>query len=228
MPSPLRLVIFDVDGTLIDSQAFILTAMRAAFAEAGRPAPTEAQTLAIVGLSLENAMARLAPDLDARGVRDLAEGYKAAFVRLRAETGGEAAAPLYPGARAALERLEAAGVLMAVATGKARRGLDHALDGHGLRRFFVSTQSADDAPSKPHPGMVLNALRETGVAPGAAAMVGDTTFDIAMARAAGTRAVAVSWGYHPVAALREAGAATVIDHFDALDDALAALLGPTA
>jgi phosphoglycolate phosphatase len=218
-----RLVVFDVDGTLVDSQRLILSAMAAAFSEAGIPTPSREATLAIVGLSLETAIARLAPDLDAPGVRALAASYKAAFVQMRVESGGEAAAPLYPGALAALERLEAAGVRMGVATGKARRGLDHMLDGHGLRRFFVTTQTADDAPSKPHPAMLLAALRETGVAPREAAMVGDTTYDMVMAQAAGVPAIGVAWGYHAGAALRDAGAAAVIDRFDALDDALAAL-----
>jgi phosphoglycolate phosphatase len=219
----MRLVIFDVDGTLIDSQLFILGAMRRAFAQAGRPAPSDAQTLAIVGLSLPLAVARLAPGLSGAEAEALADLYKAHFIALRAETGGEAAAPLYPGARAALERLSGRGLALAVATGKARRGLDHALDGHGLRGFFAASQTADDAPSKPHPAMLLNLLRETGVAAAEAVMVGDTTFDVEMAAAAGVRSVAVSWGYHPVAALRAAGAGAVIDHFDALDGALAGL-----
>lgn len=145
------LAIFDVDGTLIDSQAFILAAMRAAFAEEGRDPPSDAETRAIIGLSLPDAVRRLAPALSEVAVATTAERYKRHFVRLRAETGGEAATPLYPGARAALERLDGAGALLGVATGKARRGLDHALDAHDLRRLFVTTQTADDAPSKPHP-----------------------------------------------------------------------------
>lgn len=219
----MRLVIFDVDGTLIDSQLFILGAMRRAFRQAGRPAPSDAETLAIVGLSLPHAVARLAPDLSMAEAEAMAELYKSHFIALRAETGGEAAAPLYPGARAALARLSGRGLSLAVATGKARRGLDHALDGHGLRGFFAASQTADDAPSKPHPAMVLNLLRETGAAAHEAVMVGDTTFDIEMAAAAGVRSVAVSWGYHPVPALLAAGAGAVIDQFDALDGALAAL-----
>jgi phosphoglycolate phosphatase len=223
LAAAIRLVVFDVDGTLVDSQRLIIAAMDAAFDGIGRPAPGREATLAIVGLSLETAIARLAPELGPASVRDAAEGYKAAFARLRVETGGEAAAPLYPGAREALERLEAAGVRMGVATGKARRGLDHLLDGHGLRRFFVTTQTADDAPSKPHPAMLLAALREAGVAPRAAAMVGDSTYDMVMAQAAGVPAIGVAWGYHDAAALRAAGAASVIDRFEALDGALAAL-----
>jgi phosphoglycolate phosphatase len=216
-----ELAIFDVDGTLIDSQAFILAAMRAAFAEEGGEPPSDAQTLSIIGLSLPHAVRRLAPHLSDAAVAATAERYKAHFVRLRAETGGEAAAPLYPGARAALERLDAAGALLGVATGKARRGLDHALDAHDLRRFFVTTQTADDAPSKPHPGMILNALAATGVDARAAVMIGDTTYDVEMARAAGVRAIGVAWGYHPPEALLAAGAAVVIDAFDDLDAALA-------
>jgi phosphoglycolate phosphatase len=177
----------------------------------------------VVGLSLPIAVARLAGDAPAEAAAAATEAYRAAFVRLRAESGGEAAAPLFPGARESLERLEAAGCLLAVATGKARRGLEHALDAHDLRRFFVTTQCADDAPSKPHPGMVLNALSLTGAEAADTAVVGDATFDVEMARAAGARAIGVGWGNHPPAALRAAGAETVIDRFDALDAALDAL-----
>ena len=216
-------MIFDVDGTLIDSQAFILQAMTAAFAAQGWPVPPREAVLSIVGLSLHHAIDRLAPGLSPERLDAVVNDYRAAFMALRAETGGEAASPLYPGARAALERLHGRGVTLSVATGKARRGLDHALDGHGLRGFFVHTQTADDAPSKPDPGMILNALRATGVSPGRAVMVGDTSFDMEMARAAGIRAIGVRWGYHPPEALTAAGAAAVIDHFDSLDAAIGAL-----
>ncbi len=221
----MRLVIFDVDGTLIDSQAFILTAMGRAFAEAGVPSPSAAQTLAIVGLSLPVAVARLAPQLAPEAVEALAALYKRHFMALRAETGGEAASPLYPGARAALERLSGRGLTLALATGKARAGLEHALEGHGLGPLFAASQTADDAPSKPHPGMVLNLLRATGAEASRAVVVGDTAFDVGMARAAGVAAIGVSWGYHPAQALREAGAAAVIDRFEALDAAIDALGG---
>lgn len=219
----MKLVIFDVDGTLIDSQAFIVQAMQGAFAEHGWRVPAHAEVLTIVGLSLPLAIARLAGEVDPVKLPAVVDAYKAQFIRLRAETGGEAAAPLYPGARAALERLHARGVTLSVATGKARRGLDHALDGHGLRGFFATTQCADDAPSKPDPGMVLNVLRDTGHAASDAVMIGDTTFDVEMARAAGVRAIGVGWGYHPVGALREAGASAIVESFDALDAAIEAL-----
>ena len=221
---PLRLVIFDVDGTLIDSQRLILAAMRQAFAEAGLPAPGDAVTLGIVGLSLPEAMAALAPDLPAPARDRLILCYKASFLALRARIGGEAESPIYPGAREALGRLNRAGYLLSIATGKARRGLDHVLDSHGLRRFFIGTQTADDAPSKPHPGMVLNCLAATGVESANAVVVGDSEFDMAMARAAGVRAVGVGWGYHPPERLRRGGAEHILADFDELDGVLGRIL----
>ena len=186
---PLRLVIFDVDGTLIDSQDFILAAMRRAFARADQPAPSDQATLGIVGLSLPQAMEVLVPGVPGPERDRLVQLYKDSFRAQREETGGEAQSPFYPGALDALERLDRAGYLMSIATGKARRGLDHMLDSHGLRRLFTGTQTADDAPSKPHPGMVLNCLAATGVAAHCAVVVGDTEYDMAMARAAGVRAI---------------------------------------
>jgi len=212
----MTLVIFDVDGTLLDSQAHILGAMARAFDGIGKPCPPRDEVLGIVGLSLPQAMARLAPDLDGEA---LVAGYKAAFGALRAERDS----PLYPGAREALERLAARGIPLGIATGKSRRGLDHVLAAHGLAPMFATTQVADDHPSKPHPSMILAALAETGADPAQAVMIGDTSFDIEMGRAAGVRTIGVSWGYHPRAAL--AGAEVVIDRFDALDAALDQLWG---
>ena len=219
--TPLRLVVFDMDGTLIDSQDFIAEAMSRAFTAMGRPAPARPDILSIVGLSLPQAVARLAPDMDAAAVEQGAELYKRSFIALREERGGEASAPLYPGAREALERLQPRDELfLGVATGKARRGLDHAFRAHDIGHFFHTSQTADDHPSKPHPSMLHAALTETGVEPGNAVMVGDTTYDIEMGRAAGCRTIGVSWGYHPVSALSAAGADLVIEGFDALDAAL--------
>jgi phosphoglycolate phosphatase len=219
-----RLIIFDVDGTLIDSQDSILAAMRRAFVSAGLPAPADAATLGIVGLSLPEAMQVLMPGLSDPERDRLVQFYKNSFHALRAETGGEAQSPFYPGARDALDRLRRAGYLLSVATGKARRGLDHMLDSHGLRPLFVGTQCADDAPSKPHPEMVLNCLAATGVAAHCAVMVGDTEYDMAMARAAGVRAVGVSWGYHSQQRLLRGGAERIVEGFGALDAALSELL----
>lgn len=222
----LGLVIFDVDGTLIDSQDFIVGAMVQAFAEMGRSAPPRADILAITGLSLPQALARLAPDLDARAIEETAAHHKASFIRQREETGGEANSPLYPGARDAIEALHAwPEILLGVATGKARRGLDHAFRSHDLDRFFVTRQTADNHPSKPHPAMIEAALAETGVHPTRAVMVGDTSYDIEMAVAAGIRAIGVGWGYHAPSTLMEAGAVGVIGHFSELPAAVESLMG---
>lgn len=219
MSAPLRLVMFDMDGTLIDSQDFILGAMHRAFGGLGLTLPSRAQVLAIVGLSLEEAFARLAPEMDARARGEAVMRYRNAALALRAE--GAENAPLYPGARAALSTLHAIDeVLLGVATGKARRGLDHVCAAHELDHFFVTRQTADRHPSKPHPSMLLAALEETGSAPEAAVMVGDTTFDIDMGRAAGFRTIGVTWGYHDAQALRAAGADLLIDDFAALPGAL--------
>jgi phosphoglycolate phosphatase len=161
-------------------------------------------------------MAALAPDAGVDEHLRLADHYREAFLALRQRTGGEAAMPLYPGARETVARLDRAGWLLGIATGKARRGLDHFLVTHGLKQHFVATQSADDAPSKPHPQMVLACLAAAGVEPLDAVMVGDTEFDMGMARAAGCRAIGVSWGYHPVQRVMAAGAERVADSFDEL------------
>lgn len=220
---PVRLIIFDVDGTLIDSQDFILAAMRRAFARAGQPSPSAEATLGIVGLSLPQAMEVLVPSIMAADRDRLVQLYKDSFRVLREESGGEAEAPFYSGALDALGRLNSAGYLLSIATGKARRGLDHMLDSHGMRQLFVGTQTADDAPSKPHPGMVLNCLAATGVACQNAVVVGDTEFDMAMARAAGVRAVGVSWGYHSNERMLRGGAEHIVGEFTALDAALHAM-----
>jgi len=219
-----RLVVFDMDGTLIDSQRVILDAMARAFAAAGRAVPSEAEVLGIVGLSLPEAMAALLPEASEVETLALAALYREDFAAKRAIGGAEAEAPLYPGARDALERLAARpGMLMGVATGKARPGLDHVFAHHDLGRYFATSQTADAHPSKPHPSMLRAALAETGCGPEVGVMVGDTEFDIAMGRAAGFATVGVVWGYHPRSRLEAAGADVLIEGFDALDRALDAL-----
>ena len=215
MTSPLRLVIFDVDGTLVDSQVDILAAMGFAFGQAGHPFPPREAVLGIVGLSLEVAVARLAPELDADQHRRMVGWYKEAYVELRRKSGAAQSSPLYPGAREVLEALNAQPeTLLGVATGKSRRGLDKLLEGHGLERMFITRQVSDHHPSKPHPSMIRAALSETGLEPCQAVMIGDTSFDMEMAAAAGVAGIGVGWGYHPRAAL---GAARhVVDSFDAL------------
>ncbi|MBW4709882.1 HAD-IA family hydrolase [Roseobacter sp. YSTF-M11] len=212
-----RLVIFDVDGTLVDSQGDILAAMTCAFEAVDLPAPERGAILGIVGLSLDVAMARLAPDADhARMV----EAYKDAYITLRARTGAARSSPLYPGALETLSRLNAQpDVLLGVATGKSKRGLDKLVEAHALEGLFVTRQVADFHPSKPHPSMILQAMADAGVAPVNTVMIGDTSFDMEMANAAGVHGLGVSWGYHPVTAL--SAAQRIVASFDALEAALA-------
>jgi phosphoglycolate phosphatase len=224
-----RLVVFDMDGTLVDSQHLIVDAMTRAFTQVGHPLPARDQILGIVGLSLHEAMVVLAPHLPEVETRALAASYVEGFVAQRAAGGPAAHAPLYPGARAALERLTAdPRTRLGVATGKARPGLVHTFETHGIGDFFVTTQTADAHPSKPHPSMLHQSLADTGCVAVRAVMVGDTEFDIAMGRAAGFATVGVAWGYHPRARLEAAGADVIIDSFDAIDAALDALLSARA
>ena len=208
----LRLVIFDVDGTLVDSQADIVAAMTHAFVTAGAPVPERAAILGIVGLSLPQAIPRLAPQIDAPTHDRMVAWYKEAYMQLRATTGAAQSSPLYPHVRDVLELLNAhPETLLGVATGKSRRGLDKLLDGHDLRQYFVTQQVSDHHPSKPHPSIILTALAETGVAPQDAVMIGDTTFDMDMAQAAGVPFIGVDWGYHPATSLT--GAAAIASDF---------------
>jgi len=210
-----RLVVFDVDGTLVDSQAHILGAMTLAYAGQGLPMPTREAILNIVGLSLPQAFARLMPEGDAVQIDGLVAHYKSSFGTLRAADNS----PLYPGAKEALDTLAAQqGMVLGVATGKSRRGLNHVLSAHALTDHFHTTQVADDHPSKPHPSMLHACLAETDTTGGI--MIGDTSYDIEMGRAAGFRTLGVAWGYHPVAELERAGADLVIDSYAALIPAL--------
>ena len=216
-----RLVVFDVDGTLVDSQGHIVASMADAFDEVGLAPPARSQILSIVGLSLPAAMARLAPDADNDR---MLQAYKDSYVAHRAAHGSAASSPLYPGAWAALDRLSAApDVSLGIATGKSRRGLDMLLEAHDLKNMFVTEQVADFHPSKPHPAMLHTALDEVGVEADQAVMIGDTTFDMDMARAAGMPFIGVSWGYHPAAHLTHAQA--ILDDFDGLGAALNKIWG---
>lgn len=219
-----RLVVFDVDGTLVDSQHLIVAAMAEAFDAGGHPLPERARILSVVGLSLHEAMIALAPHLPETETLRLADFYRDSFVAQRAAGGAAAHAPLYPGALEALTRLGGVdGTVLGVATGKARRGLDHLFACFPIGHLFATTQTADDHPSKPHPSMLQAALAETGVEAGRSVMVGDTEYDILMGRAAGMATVGVAWGYHPRARLAAAGADVIIDDFADIDAALARL-----
>ncbi len=223
MNAPLRLVLFDVDGTLVDSQGAIVSAMTACFQAQSLPVPDRDAILSIVGLSLPHAMARLAADQSVRIQSALVDGYKQAYHAQRLEQ-GTASSPLYPGARQVIEALHAQPeVLLGVATGKSQRGLDALLEGHGLQQHFITRQVADHHPSKPHPSMIETALAETGVPAAQAVMVGDTSFDMEMAAAAQVAGIGVSWGYHDRRVLT--AATHVIETFEELPGALAKIWG---
>lgn len=217
-----RLVVFDCDGTLVDSQGNIVRAMTDCFRNHGLADPCPRATRRVVGLSLVEAMQALLPDAEHDLHRSLAEDYKNAFQRLRGH--GLVEEPLFDGTREVIAALDSAGWLMGVATGKSDRGLKLCLDHHGLTHHFVTLQTADRHPSKPHPAMLNAAITEAGAAPASTLMIGDTAYDMEMAVAAGAVPVGVAWGYHEADELRAAGAAVVLDHFNDLHDQLEALL----
>lgn len=209
-----RLAIFDCDGTLVDSQANICTAMEHAFEAAGLTPPPHHATRRIVGLSLVEAMQILLPQAADTLHREMAERYRTAFLALRSN--GLIDEPLYDGMAALLVNLQEDGWLLGVATGKSDRGLERCLDHHGIKELFVTLQTADRHPSKPHPSMVHQALAHAGVKAANAAVIGDTVYDIHMGQAAGTRTIGVDWGYHPADELRAAGADAIAGSMDEL------------
>lgn len=227
METPLRLVIFDVDGTLVDSQAVIVACMGVAFETVGLPVPSHAEVLGGVGLSLHVLMPTLAPHATNAQHEALAQAYKDAFMSNRQRIGAASSSPLYTGAVDCLKALHAVpNILLGVATGKSKRGLDKLLDAFDLAPMFVTQQVADFHPSKPHPAMVLAALKETGVDAANAIMVGDTSFDMEMAASAGVRSVGVTWGYHGRNRLQMA--TRTIDGFEALPAMLNEIWGMNA
>ena len=219
----MKLVIFDCDGTLLDSQHGIVAAMTQALSDAGlAPLPRE-QVLSGVGLSLDVAVRRLLVDADEATVNQVAAGYRDAFRAMRVQPDFEE--PLYSGILDLIHMLsKREDTLLGVATGKSRRGMTALFERLDLGRHFITVQTADTHPSKPHPSMIETALAEAGVNADRAVMVGDTTFDIEMGSNAGVVPIGVEWGYHPVAALQAAGAHAVVRDasglLHAIDDVL--------
>ena len=211
-----RLVVFDCDGTLVDGQAAICATMELAFRNTGLAAPERNKVRRIVGLSLPFALRELAPDATDDERHAVVEAYKAGYRELRLS--GALREPLYAGIAALIDELDAEGRLLGVATGKSDRGLHACLDTHGIKHRFVSLQTADRHPSKPHPAMLEAALGDAGVAPADAVMIGDTSFDMEMAQAAGVRAIGVAWGYHEPRELLDAGASAVAETAQQLGD----------
>jgi phosphoglycolate phosphatase len=215
-----HLALFDCDGTLVDSQANICIAMEDAFAALNLTAPPRNEIRHIVGLSVMEAISSLTPGEDETVRTQLAARYKSAFFELRGK--GLIVEPLYDGMAALLTSLESSDWKLGVATGKSDRGLNHCLEHHGIKHMFVSLQTADRHPSKPHPSMVHQAMADALSTPETTIMIGDTSYDIHMGRAAGCRTIGVNWGYHPADALIHAGADRIAENMGELEGILKA------
>lgn len=212
--SDLKLILFDCDGTLVDGQHMIIDSMKAASKKMHLPYPGDEVTRRIVGLSLFEAISLVFPEENA----DVHEELKAHFIKhfqyLRSLD--DQHEPLYKGIKDILLRLNEKGYLLGVATGKSLRGLKHTIANNGLEDLFVTLNTADQGPGKPNPAMIEAAISDTGVKKENLYMIGDTTFDMEMARRAGVTAIGVSWGYHEVAELKEAGADYIIHQISEL------------
>lgn len=219
----MNLVVFDCDGTLADSQYAIFRAMAETFAALGLLPPARERVREIVGLSLAEVMTQLLPNADGALIDRLAGRYRevAAALRRRPEHGE----PLFPGAKEAIARLASRGdLVLGLATGKSRAGVAQLFAREGLQSYFSTVQTSDAHPSKPHPAMLEAAMAEAGASPEATIMVGDSTYDMEMARLAGVAAIGVAWGYHPPSALVAAGASVIVGEFEGLEPALDRLL----
>ncbi|MBM3518040.1 MAG: HAD-IA family hydrolase [Alphaproteobacteria bacterium] len=211
-PAPIlpetKLVVFDCDGTLVDSAHLIVAAMRSALAQCGITEVGGEAVRRIIGLSLNEAVGALLP-ATMEAARDVAVShYRDAYRALAARP--DLRPPLFPGVRAMLETLAAGDCLLGIATGKSAQGMRRTLQEHDLGHLFATVRTADDGPGKPHPTMLRRAMDEAGVEPAETVLIGDTTFDVTMARAAGATAVGVAWGYHPATELAAAGALHIV------------------
>jgi phosphoglycolate phosphatase len=213
MPN-LKLVIFDCDGTLVDGQHMIITAMKQASENCNIPYPGDEPVRRIVGLSLLEAISRVYPHLTSHDHDLLRKEFVNHFQYLR--TLEDQHEPLYDGIKDAITELSDMGILLGVATGKSTRGLKNTLKNHGLEDHFVTLNTADDGPGKPHPSMINVALSDTGVLKENAFMIGDTTYDMLMAAEAGVCSVGVTWGYHEKSELISCGANHIISHISEL------------
>jgi phosphoglycolate phosphatase len=191
------LIVFDWDGTLADSTDMIADALQHACRQVGAPIPDDVSARHVIGLGLVDALRLVAPSLPRERYQELSGHYRDHYVAR------EAAIMLFDGVREMLDELDAAGFMLAVATGKGRAGLDRALAHHGLGQRFFATRCADEGPPKPHRDMLQHLMDRAGVDPGATLMIGDTSHDLLLARNAGAAAVAVAWGAHPVDGLSQ-------------------------
>jgi phosphoglycolate phosphatase len=219
MASAPILIVFDCDGTLADSQHIITEAMRFAFQSAGLVAPERSSVLRIVGLSLDEAATTLAPDQCHAKRDEVVRVFREWSTALRLNA--SAREPLFPGAASLLQKLaEREDVILGLATGKSRRSVARIIEQNDLRGIFTTIQTADEAPSKPHPAMLFQAMKETGVSPETTVIIGDTSYDMQMAVAANVASIGVTWGYHTMAELRRAGAKRIVHSFAELASTL--------
>lgn len=210
-----KLAVFDVDGTLVDSREIIHRVACEASAAVGLPEPSYDQVRRIVGLSLSDALQALAPQLTDAELAEFVARYQEGFLALHGQPGFHE--PLYEGAEDTLKRLKRDGWTVAMATGKSRRGVKRWLAREGWADIFTSTHCADDGPGKPHPAMVLEAMKAAGASPERTVMIGDTDHDMRMAVAARTRPQGVAWGFQTAEEMLAAGAAHVANDFDELN-----------
>jgi phosphoglycolate phosphatase len=195
LPKRFEFLVFDWDGTLMDSAAVIVASLRAGCSDLGLPVPSEESARYVIGLGLNDAMAHILPGVDPEAYPRLAERYRAHFLEQDSGTA------LFPGAADLVATLHEAGFQLGVATGKGRRGLERALAATGLKQYFHATRCADEGFSKPHPGMLEALMEELDVGPERTLMIGDTTHDMEMARAAGVARLGVAYGAHAKAGL---------------------------
>lgn len=214
----IRVVVFDWDGTLMDSEARIVMAMQQAFLASGALRPSRPAIREIIGLDLGVAVARLGPQLGASQIQAVVADYRQHYARLHAVP-----SPLFDGALAVLAQLTEAGYTLAVATGKSRRGLDRAMDESGVAAYFATTRCGEEAASKPDPAMLHDIMLDLDAAPAEAIMIGDTEFDLLMAAAAGVRAGAATYGAHDRQRLLALKPALIVDAIEALPAAIAQL-----
>ena len=220
MAKTFDLIVFDWDGTLMDSTAHIAVSIQRGCEEVGLPVPSLQAARQVIGLSLAQALATVSPGLTADRQQALAAAYRRHFFL------GDQTVTMFDGVHAGLDAIERQGTLLAVATGKSRRGLDRALEASGLCGRFAATRTQDDCPSKPHPAMLLEIMDELGVAPERTLMVGDTTHDLEMARQAGTPRVGLCHGAHTREALEGCEPLALLDDFLSFNAWLAPMLSP--
>ena len=218
----MRLIIFDMDGTLVDTVGLIVETVTDAFAAINEPVPSEAAIRSISGITAREAMGMLSPGATPERVDTITESYRKHY----RERAGVSREPLFSGALEALDALRAQpDSILASATGKGYRGAGTRLERHNIRERFHSVETPDHNRGKPDPQMIYTAMEKAGAKRTETVMIGDTVHDMRMAKAAGVKALGVAWGYHEVSDLREAGADLVVASFAELVPAIDKLLG---